>query len=205
MKALKFIPFVLFILFYNCNKIKKEKQSIPIETKQETEINTKPEKEKQIKINTEPENKKQLETNNEAIPELFFLNELLGKYPTQINLFDNTVLTGRLKKIEKLDFERLIAYWNVETPLTRENQIIHASGCKQHDCPSNGYELFIDLKNDNINIYHFSGNTLRVYKEKGWIELPKVYQNEIDIKMENAKIGSTSDDMESTYNITTKK
>ena len=198
MKKLKLIPFIIVILFISCNNIKKGKQSTPTETKQEIEAETKQETE----INNEPKSNQQMETNSKSEPDSIYFNALLGKYPTQVNLFQNEILTSRLKNINRFDYDALIANWNTETPITIENQIIHSSGCKAHNCPSSGYELFIDLKNDNINIYHFRGNTLRVYTEKDWIDLPESFNNEIETKKSNAKIGSNSDYMESTYNIT---
>ncbi len=196
MKNLKTISFLLLILLYNCTNIKKENQSTPTETKQEIKA------EQQIEIKNEPKINQQIEINSKSKPDSLYFNVLLGKYPTQIGLFENEILASRLKSINRLDYDALLANWNTETPITIEDQIIHASGCKAHNCPSSGYELFIDLKNDNINLYHFRSNTLRVYTEKDWITLPKGFSNEIDIKKSNAKIGSTSDDMESTYNIT---
>ncbi len=190
MKKLKLIPFILVILFISCNNIKKEKQTTPTETKQEKEI--------KVKSKTKP----QMETNSKAKPDSLFFNELIGNYPTQVKLFQNEILTSRLKNLNRFDYDSFVANWNTETPITIINQIIHSSGCKVHDCPSSGYELFIDLKNDNINIYHFRGNTLRVYTEKDWIDLPESFNNEIESKKSNAKIGSDSDDMESNYNIT---
>ena len=198
LKNVNYILIIGFILFYNCNNNKKENQSIPTETKQEIEAETKQE----IEINNEPKTNQQMEINSKSKPDSLYFNVLLGKYPTQVELFKNEILASRLKNINRFDYDALIANWNTETPITIEDQIIHASGCKAHNCPSSGYELFIDLKNNNINVYHFRSNTLRVYTEKDWISLPKGFSNEIETKKSNAKIGSTSDDMESTYNIT---
>jgi len=190
MKKLKYLSFLLFIVFYNCDQIKKEKINEPVENNNELDKEVDKGELKVVKVVAK------------TLPELFSLNDYIGKYPTQIKLFENEILASRLKNINRFDYNALVANWNTETPITIEDQIIHASGCKEHDCPSSGYELFIDLKNDNINIYHFRGNTLRVYTEKEWITLPKGFSDEIETKKSNAKIGSTGDDMESTYNIT---
>ncbi len=196
---LKYISiFSLFVLF-NCTQIKKEKtQEIPIKKDKEIKIIKKIDS---IRIMDSIQNitKKSIKKSK---PGLFFLTDLIGKYPTQEKIFDNKYLAGRLKKIQRFNFDNMKRDWNTETPITIEDRIIHASGCKSNNCPSSGYELFIDLKNDNINIYHFRSNTLRVHTEKDWITLPKGFSNEIEIKKSNAKIGSTSDDMESTYDIT---
>ncbi len=199
---LKYISILLLFTFFNCTQIKKEKVlEIPIE------------KDKEIDVIIEVDSAKIMDSIQNITkklkkipkPGLFFLTDLIGKYPAQEKIFDNKYLAGRLKKIERFNFDNMKRDWNTENPLTIENQIIHSSGCRAHNCPDSGYELFVDLRNDNINIYFFMGNTLRVYKEKGWITLPKIYQNEIDVKMENAKIGSTSDDLTSKYSIQTKK
>jgi hypothetical protein len=195
MKKLKYILFILLIVFYNCNQIKKEKIHEPVENNKEIIIANEMDK----------DNLKGSKEIAKTLPELFSINDFIGKYPTQVKLFENEILANRLKNINRLDYDSLIANWNTETPISIEDQIIHSSGCKAHNCPSNGYELFIDLKNDNINIYHFRSNTLRVYTEKEWITLPKMFQDEIDIKKSNAKIGSTSDDLQSTYTIYSKE
>jgi len=201
---LRYISILLLFTFINCTQTKKEKvQEIPIEKNKEIEI-TKEIDSIQILDSIERSAIKK-PAKKTVKPGLYFLTDLIGKYPTQENIFDNKYLAKRLKNIKRFNFDNMKRDWNTENPLTIKNQIIHSSGCRAHSCPDSGYELFVDLKNDNINIYFFMGNTLRVYKEKGWITLPKLYQDEIDIKMENAKIGSTSDDLTSKYSINPKK
>ncbi|RLD77652.1 MAG: hypothetical protein DRJ07_14365 [Bacteroidetes bacterium] len=202
----KLIPVILLLMasIFSCTEMKKEKSPVtPIETQKEVEI-TKVIDSIQILDSIERSAIKK-PAKKTTKPGLYFLTDLIGKYPTQEKIFDNKYLAKRLKKIKRFNFDNMKRDWNTENPLTIENQIIHSSGCRAHSCPDSGYELFVDLKNDNINIYFFMGNTLRVYKEKGWITLPKLYQDEIDIKMENAKIGSTSDDLTSKYSINPKK
>ncbi len=195
---------LLFItLFYNCTDIKKEKSNIPVAKEKDIEIDKNVDSIQGIDSILEIPPKKKVKKTTK--PGLFFLTDLIGKYPTQEHIFDNNYLKKRLKKIERFNYDNFVRDWNTETPISINNNIIHSSGCRAHKCPDSGYELFIDLKNDNINVYFFMGNTLRVYKEKGWIELPKSYEEELDIKMENAKIGSTSDDLTSKYSIYTDK
>lgn len=187
MKNLKTILFVLVILLYNCNTINNEK----------TKKSINKDKDSIIDLNTKDE-KITVESNTK--PGLYFLTNLIGKYPTQEKIFENKILSARLKNIKGFNYENLIHFWNVENPIVMVDDIIHSSGCKKNDCPSNGYELFIDLKNDNINIFYFRENTLKVYTEKDWIDLPKIFQDELDVKKTNAKIGSV-DESESSYSI----
>jgi hypothetical protein len=185
----------------NCKKEPvKVEPSTPIEVEQRTEETGQKEEITPVEIKDDVKIKQP----GKAKKGLFFLEDLEGKYPTQEKIFQNKELQRRLKKIRRLNYDLLVQNWNTETPITIENQIIHSSGCKSHDCPSSAFELFIDLKNNNINVYHFSNNSLRVYVEKGWIKLPPAFAEELEIKKENAKIGSTSDDIESKYDINAK-
>ncbi len=133
--------------------------------------------------------------------ELGFLVTYEGKYATQEKLFENDILAARLKNLERFNYDSLLAFYNTETPVVIIDNIVHMSGCKQHDCPSNAYDFFIDVENDNINVYHFRSNMLKVYQEKGWIDLPPAFAEEMEIKKSNAKIGEI-DDTESTYSLT---
>jgi len=172
----------LCLTFINCTNSKKEIQSSP------TEIESEIVEEAPKKV-TEITNKTEINKELYGETDLLFILDLIDQYPTQVDLFSNQKLLNRLNNIDRFNSQNFLNNWNTETPLTLENGIIHSSGCKDNDCPNNAFELYIDLKNDNINIYNFRGNTLRIFKEKDFITLPKVYQDEIEIKKANAKIG----------------
>lgn len=189
MKSFKYLLLFLLLFLYKCNSLNKEK-SIPLNESGQN----------QDSIFEEKSIEKEIPSETNTKPGLFFLTDLIGKYPSRERVFTNTILSARLKNIKGFNYENFIHFWNVETPISMVEEIIHSSGCKKSDCPSNGYELFIDLKNDNINIFYFRENTLKVYTEKDWIDLPKIFEDELDIKKANAKIGGV-DDSESTYDI----
>jgi hypothetical protein len=129
-----------------------------------------------------------------------FLVTYKGKYATQEKLFENEILATRLKALNRFNYEALLQNYNTETPIVILDNIAHMSGCKQHDCPSNAYDFFIDLDNDNINVYHFRSNMLRVYQEKGMIDLPAEFASEMETKKSNAGIGDP-DRIESRYSL----
>jgi len=132
--------------------------------------------------------------------ELGFMVTYEGKYAGQEKLFENEVLAARLKNLDRFNYDAMLQRWNTETPIVIEEGILHMSGCKQHDCPSSAYDFFLDLENDNINIYNFRSNMLRLYQESGMIELPPGFSREMEIKKSNARIGEI-DDTESTYSL----
>ena len=134
--------------------------------------------------------------------ELGFMVTYQGKYAGQEKLFENEVLAARLKKLDRFNYDAMLQRWNTETPIFIEEGILHMSGCKAHDCPSSAYDFFLDVENDNINIYNFRSNMLRLFQEKGMIDLPPGFAAEMEIKKSNAKIGEI-DDTESTYSLTT--
>ena len=127
----------------------------------------------------------------------------VGKYAGQEKLFEMEPLAGRLKVLKGLDYGIFLALWNAETPISMVNNVVHMSGCKQNACPESAYDFFMDLGNDNINIYHFRSNTLKIYQEKGWIDLPPSFAKEIEAKKSGAGIGATTD-APSTYSLTLK-
>lgn len=185
---------LLFVLF-SCDRIKNEKTD-------EKSTESEPATEQLEEIDSLEVEVSEAEPAIE-IPdtELGFMVTYVGKYAGREKVFENEVLAARLKKLERFNYEGLLQRWNTETPIVIEDGILHMSGCKANDCPSGAYDFFLDLENDNINIFNFRENMLKIYEEKGWIELPPGFAEEMEIKKSNAKIGEI-DDIESTYSLT---
>jgi len=182
----------LIIVLAACEKQKPEHKEVPVEEALPVEV-----------IEPAEEDSFEQELPKKEIPDtsLGFLVTYENKYAKQEKLFENKILAKRLKGLKRFNYDKLLYFWNTETPIVIIDNIAHMSGCKQHDCPSNAYDFFIDLTNDNINIYHFRSNMLKLYQEKGMIDLPPVFATEMEIKKSNAKIGEV-DDTESTYSLT---
>jgi len=102
-----------------------------------------------------------------------------GKYPYDLKLLDMPDLSARLKKLLGGDFAVMKKFWNVETPVEIENDIAMTGGCEAHNCGSNHYLLFVDLKNDDINVYHVEDSGTKHYYERGEIKLPKKFADEL--------------------------
>jgi hypothetical protein len=102
-----------------------------------------------------------------------------GKYPADIKLLDIADLNPKLKKLLGSDFAAMKRHWNVETPIEIENNIMMAGGCEAHNCGSNHYLLFVDLKSGNINVYHIEDSGTRHYWENGEIKLPAKFADEL--------------------------
>lgn len=193
---LSILSLTLVLVLYSCDRIKTMKTE---EKSQESENSIEMPKEVdslEVEIG-ETENAMEIPDT-----ELGFMVTYNGKYAGREKLFENAVLAARLKKLERFNYEAMLQRWNTETPIVIEDGILHMSGCKAHDCPSSAYDFFLDLENDNINIYNFRENMLKIYQETGWIDLPPGFAQEMEVKKSNAKIGEI-DDTESTYSLTT--
>ncbi|MBP9664907.1 MAG: hypothetical protein KBD94_09805 [Pyrinomonadaceae bacterium] len=95
-----------------------------------------------------------------------------GKYPADIKLLKIPELRDRLKKLVGRDFADLESHWNVESPIKITDGIFKASACEAHNCGPNTYFIFVDLKKNNINVYHIEDDVTKDYFESGKIELP---------------------------------
>jgi len=107
-------------------------------------------------------------TENQGVKALATLD---GQYPIEVNLLDNPSIKNRLETLLGIDYRDFRKFWNVETPIIIEDSILSTSGCEEHNCGANQFVMQIDLKNDNINVYHF-GKEVKMYKENGVIKLP---------------------------------
>ena len=107
------------------------------------------------------------------------LKKSKGKYPNQVKLLDIPDLNARLKKLLGGEFASMKKFWNVESPIEIENDILMTTGCEAHNCGSNHYFLFVDLKNDDINVYHQEETGTKHYYERGEIKLPTRFADEL--------------------------
>jgi len=108
------------------------------------------------------------------------LKKSAGKYPYEIKLLENAELKVRLTKLLGGGWQDMKANWNVETPIEIEGSIFRASACQAHNCAANNYVMFVDLDQDNINVYHIEEDKgTDTYFEKGKIALPEKFEEEL--------------------------
>lgn len=116
------------------------------------------------------------------------LNNLVDKSVIGTKTLTQSSITPRLKKLLGTDYDQMVQYWNTETPFEKQGNILHAWGCKQHDCNTYSYDLFIDVKNNKINVYKFSESKLTVFKEDNFeIEITDAFLKDLNTKKENVK------------------
>lgn len=106
------------------------------------------------------------------------------QYPSDVQLLDQPEIKDRLELLLGKDYENFRKYWQTETPVKIEDNVLSATGCEQHNCGANQYVLQIDLMQNNINVYHF-GQSIQSYLEKGPINLPPGLAKEFQSISEN--------------------
>ena len=69
------------------------------------------------------------------------------------------------------DYADFKANFSVQSPIEIEGDVFKSGACQAHNC-GNNYFLFVDLKNDNINVFHIDDTVKKHYFEKSEIKLP---------------------------------
>lgn len=131
---------------------------------------------------------------------LMFLKEEKGSYPRASGILENEELKSRLQFLLKEEMDSLLAFWNVETPIQNENDVVLVSGCQQHNCPAHQYFLVVDLNLNSINVLVFKHSDLIIYAEKDLLELPGKLHLEMQTVKNNAGVTAKSTKMVSLIN-----
>lgn len=117
------------------------------------------------------------------------LYNLVDKSVVGTQFLTKSSLAPRLKKLLGSDYDQMVKNWNAETPFEKQDNILHAWGCKQHDCDTYSYDLYIDVKNNKINVYKFSESKLTIFKEDNFeIEINGNFLKDLNIKKENTEL-----------------
>ncbi len=129
-----------------------------------------------------------LKTDSSVINPTDSLYSLVDKSVIGTHFLTKSSLSPRLKKLLGTDYDQMVKDWNTETPFEKQENVLHAWGCKQHDCSTYSYDLFIDVKNNKINVYKFSESKLTVFKEDNFdIEIKDGFLKDLNTKKENIK------------------
>lgn len=117
---------------------------------------------------------------------LNLLKSSVGKTASDIRLWENKEISGRLEKLLGADYAALKKYWQTQTPIQAEENVLSLSGCEDNNCGGNQWVMFADTASDNINVHHFKNGAMKTYREKGEIALPKGLAKDFETIKENA-------------------
>jgi hypothetical protein len=113
-----------------------------------------------------------VESPSETIAGFEGADTLAGKYPRDVGLFERYYLRSRLQKMMGKDFAGMDQFWKTESPIKTEDQILWSTGCADPECKETILILVLDIIDNNINVYRFTGGQGRSFEEKGIIGLP---------------------------------
>ncbi len=105
---------------------------------------------------------------------LDFLKSFDGKYPADVKLFDNPVLSSRLTKILGNRFNFLKENFAVESPMTINQNIFIARGCQAHNCVFTNFIIIADIEKNIIYIGIREEQDIKTYSEDGSDALSKI-------------------------------
>ncbi|MBX3243283.1 MAG: hypothetical protein KF685_02300 [Acidobacteria bacterium] len=107
------------------------------------------------------------------------LNASDGKYLGDLKFWENRATETRLKKLMGADYDNMKKYWNTQSPVKVDGDIVMATGCEQHNCGSNQYVLFADTGKDIIHVVHIKDGKSKEFREDGDITLPKAFADDL--------------------------
>lgn len=166
--------FMTVLAFSSCNQTTKvedkEKELIAKEIELLKKENELLKKEQEFKTQTSKEETNTIttviqQTNNSS--NLDFLKSTNGKYPYEIKLLKNSILTQRLEKLIGNRYNFLKETWAVETPIEVKDNIFVAFGCQAHNCGSTNFIIIIDFNKNILYAGIRENDIVKLYSEDG--------------------------------------
>lgn len=95
------------------------------------------------------------------------LEPLVGQYPSQSGLFENSAIVAPLKTLLGDKYDTFKTNMGVQGPLTREGDILYVSGNKPHEGGSNAAYLLIDTRTKALEAGLWVNGKLTTYPAGG--------------------------------------
>ena len=98
---------------------------------------------------------------------LAYLQSFVGKYPTDVKLWDTQPLGDRLKALLGQQLPTFLVNMRVNGPIARSGNVVWMSGSKPHEGATDGALLLADTKANVMEVYLLSKGTLTHHAESG--------------------------------------
>lgn len=108
------------------------------------------------------------------VENIITMNE--GKYPHEINFFEDEEMIERLQFLLGDRYEEMISNFNVESPIVSEDGIYKLTGCKQHACPEYFVTILLDAIHDNMNVLINQDGKIDGFGEKATIDMTETLE-----------------------------
>lgn len=94
------------------------------------------------------------------------LNTFKGKYPYDIKFLDQPIIKEHLIDISSTSTYELVKdYWNVESPIKIENDVLFATGCQAHNCASTNFAIAINLLSGTYYLGTYIDDQLQMHSD----------------------------------------
>lgn len=128
--------------------------------------------------------KEQIEKHSKPLPiedkKIVFSNIAKGKYPSDINIFQNTDFTKRLESLIGYKYDFLIDYWDLETPIELNNGIYIFKGCQKHNCNATNFIITYNLSLNYLSVGIRDEMKVKIFSERNYhpLEIDEWKKNE---------------------------
>lgn len=100
------------------------------------------------------------------------LQPMIGEFPRQSGLFENSPIAPQLKTLLGDKYETFITNMQVQSPLTQDGSVLFTTGNKQHEGGSEMAYIIIDPSSKALDVGIWEAGKLTTYKTEG-SNLPK--------------------------------
>lgn len=91
------------------------------------------------------------------------LQPMVGQYPRDSGLFDNSIIAPQLKSLLGDKFDAFVTNMQVQSPLTQEGNVLFTTGNKQHEGGSQMAYLLIDPATKALEVGLWQEGKLTTY------------------------------------------
>jgi hypothetical protein len=108
-----------------------------------------------------------------AVTELSYLDDHVGKYPADVELWTTEPLASRLRALLGDQYDLFVENMAVVGPIAKEEGMIYVMGNKEHRGGIDSAVLVVDEANDNIKVWLLNdGNTQEFVEKDMFVKLP---------------------------------
>ncbi|RJF93516.1 hypothetical protein D3876_04125 [Sphingomonas cavernae] len=95
------------------------------------------------------------------------LDAAVGKYPADLNLWENSVLVAPMKALLKDDYDDFVERVQVSGPLGKEGGVLFVSGNKPHEGGSDAAYMLADPATQRLEVGIWDDGKLKAYNSPG--------------------------------------
>lgn len=109
-----------------------------------------------------------------------YVASFVGQGAKQSGLLDIPVFKKRLVDLLQSEYNDMVAEWNDDITIQKEEEFYYFSGCDIDDCKKDYYFIVLDNTDNNINIHNFQYSRVKSYEEGAIIGFTEKISTQFD-------------------------